>query len=784
MQERTLGARLICVQRVFAAIAYCIEIFFSSELCMHSYLVMCAPLDSLCRAGTLFLEVCEDDLLHLGRSLLGDLTRRDDVLNAIIDMLVVDADKVYLRRENTIHTTTAAVPAATTPDHDMVFGGTELTDVAGEQAIGGEVVYVDKKLLSIHGGLLTIRIVRHLHKFYDVTVYDEDSPDHLGYNVHFPMAPMGGTPFALFAEHVTINDTPLFIALEEHAFPHAFTVHISTVNSNKNGDNAFNVRIADDIVFPLVPSSHKWAFAELTTRLVSTGPIIDFAALTAHVVESGLTLRMDANGEHWSPFREHTRGRELFSLPDGEKKKIAVIRVAHHTPYDGDEGTRKTLLLQGELDVQDGSDEEVSKLQVRIWQAPGTLLTLSLNMKNSGTTSEDASYTLALSDTTLPTARIFTSLVQLPQKTAPLCVAIMEDLRPPRVFIVISHPQNPLECLLQVVVLLGENAEDHVSSARSTQQHGKPSEERSVLAEKMCTLATLSTTVRWQPSREGFAASAALSGKGDGGQHGDGKQPKVRFMMTKKLFGHRMIFTLYQEWKSSAEGFYFRIVMHDTITKEEHYALLCSQASELVAAHLLPTNTNSADCGGYSPANNAEGGGRVDSTVGKALIDCLYLSEFGSKKESQCLSEPYELRLCDDYMGLLQQTAATTTAGHENDNAIVAKMSKTRLGDNIIATGVTTLPNGRRMLVAVGNETNPQDMLRYSHNLRVVVSDEESGKVLLHNDFHEADLERILPVGRHDLLLPTQEDALAQELVKRALAGDDSLMLHADTEER
>merc|ERR1712060_299343 len=49
--------------------------------------------------------------------------------------------------------------------------------------------------------------------------------------------------------------------------------------------------------------------------------------------------------------------------------------------------------------------------------------------------------------------------------------------------------------------------------------------------------------------------------------------------------------------------------------------------------------------------------------------------------------------------------------------------------------------SGRRVLIAFYNETKQDDVLNYSHNIRIVVASVQSLEVLAFQDFHEDTLE-------------------------------------------
>jgi len=84
--------------------------------------------------------------------------------------------------------------------------------------------------------------------------------------------------------------------------------------------------------------------------------------------------------------------------------------------------------------------------------------------------------------------------------------------------------------------------------------------------------------------------------------------------------------------------------------------------------------------------------------------------------------------------------------------------------DNLLHKGEKEV-NGRRVLVAFFNETTKEDILNYSHNIRIVVACVQTLEVLVAKDFHEDTLELVCARrGKRHLMSATREQDLVREL--------------------
>merc|ERR1712187_262402 len=72
---------------------------------------------------------------------------------------------------------------------------------------------------------------------------------------------------------------------------------------------------------------------------------------------------------------------------------------------------------------------------------------------------------------------------------------------------------------------------------------------------------------------------------------------------------------------------------------------------------------------------------------------------------------------------------------------------------------------GRRVLITFYNETTKEDVMSYSHNIRIVVADVQTLNVLACQDFHEDSLEPLCARrGKGHLMSATREQDLVQDL--------------------
>merc|ERR1719382_1354859 len=73
--------------------------------------------------------------------------------------------------------------------------------------------------------------------------------------------------------------------------------------------------------------------------------------------------------------------------------------------------------------------------------------------------------------------------------------------------------------------------------------------------------------------------------------------------------------------------------------------------------------------------------------------------------------------------------------------------------------------SGRRVLITFYNETKKEDILNYSHNIRIVVACVQTLNVLVAQDFHEDSLELICARrGKRHLMSAAREQDLIREL--------------------
>jgi hypothetical protein len=73
--------------------------------------------------------------------------------------------------------------------------------------------------------------------------------------------------------------------------------------------------------------------------------------------------------------------------------------------------------------------------------------------------------------------------------------------------------------------------------------------------------------------------------------------------------------------------------------------------------------------------------------------------------------------------------------------------------------------NGRRVLIAFYSETSKEDMINYSHNIRVQVADAQSLDIIVVQDVHEDTIEPMLArIQKRHLISATRQDELVREM--------------------
>jgi hypothetical protein len=279
-------------------------------------------------------------------------------------------------------------------------------------------------------------------------------------------------------------------------------------------------------------------------------------------------------------------------------------------------------------------------------------------------------------------------------------------------------------------------------------------------------------------------------------------------MTTRRKLGRMMVFTVYRDL--IAQNLYLRVVMHDPGNgKDSHLSLLHYTTQRLL--NTLRINRDMLE-ESHRPESDADKQERqqLRSELGKLIVDHLYLVRINAQEgeeeeeevdniEQQGEEEEieYELRMRDmmdsalsadltvkqklleedggNFAGsskLLNSTGLPAIADDESESSATCesvRLSGPRtlldMKDDSLLYKAEKLISGRRVLIAIYNETKHEDVLNYSHNIRIVVASAQSLDVLAFQDFHEDTLDMICGRrGKRHLMSAMREHELVKEL--------------------
>jgi hypothetical protein len=268
----------------------------------------------------------------------------------------------------------------------------------------------------------------------------------------------------------------------------------------------------------------------------------------------------------------------------------------------------------------------------------------------------------------------------------------------------------------------------------------------------------------------------------------------VVHMCTRNKMGRMMVFTLYKD--KIGQNLYLRLVMLDPVTRRESHLTILSYTTQRFLDHLR-INRDLID------VNREE--------LGKLVVDNCYLVKPAENARDQEILDhfevpededvDYELRLRD-----VVDTTSSTDLTTKKKLLLSARTPKAVEGDGgaapvsraLASTAGATAPlpktpldkeehgepksllnmseehlvhrdqkfvNGRRVLIAFYSETTKEDMINYSHNIRIQVADAQSLDILVVQDVHEDTIEPMLArIQKRHLMSATREKELVQEM--------------------
>jgi len=257
-----------------------------------------------------------------------------------------------------------------------------------------------------------------------------------------------------------------------------------------------------------------------------------------------------------------------------------------------------------------------------------------------------------------------------------------------------------------------------------------------------------------------------------------------------------MVFTVYRDL--IGQNMYLRVVMHDpTTSRDSHLSLLHYTTQRLLNTLRINRDMLEDQKNFDSEADKVERQ-QLRCELGKLLVNHLYLVRVNSGEgtaQEEVVDDldpgdddddeeiEYELRMRDMMDSSL---SADLTVKQKLVNVTMEQRSPlgqaggTRFDDAPELSGPRTILDmketslihkaekiigGRRVLIVFYNETKQEDVLNYSHNIRIVVAAVQSLEVLAFQDFHEDTLEFICSRrGKSHLMSAAREQELVFEL--------------------
>jgi len=270
-----------------------------------------------------------------------------------------------------------------------------------------------------------------------------------------------------------------------------------------------------------------------------------------------------------------------------------------------------------------------------------------------------------------------------------------------------------------------------------------------------------------------------------------------------------MVFTVYRDLV--ATNMYLRVVMHDPIIGRDSHLTLLHYTTQRLLNLLRIGRDMLEECHETEHDSAKYERQQLRAELGKMIVDHLFLQRVidvdGDTEELDDLELAdddemfYELRMRDIMdsshsadltvkkklltmaadQAVLEEVALSSPAsslrpqlGESRTISTTASQKPLAPGvphslvdlkeDNLLHKGEKDV-SGRRVLVTFYNETTKEDILNYSHNIRVVVACTQTLEVLAAKDFHEETLEALCARrGKRHLMSATREHDLVQEM--------------------
>mmetsp|Transcript_45190 Transcript_45190/g.144740 ORF Transcript_45190/g.144740 Transcript_45190/m.144740 type:complete len:2710 (-) Transcript_45190:80-8209(-) len=342
-----------------------------------------------------------------------------------------------------------------------------------------------------------------------------------------------------------------------------------------------------------------------------------------------------------------------------------------------------------------------------------------------------------------------------------------------------------------------------LTSSAAVQLHTNASEQRAhELRAKLDQLATDA----WNDEHLGVETGPGAGGPQVHGfaRHSDcdhSVDVSVLHMCTRKKLGRLMVFTIHRDLVGSR--MYIRVVMHDPVTKRDSHLTLLHYTTQRLLDILRVNRDMLEECREMEPDHVKHERQVLRAEMGRLIIDHVYVARVtdqegkGEELDHVELNDGEEV----DYELQMRDIMDSSNAAHltakkrllEFDDASLPQECSLDSGGSLMSNGpidepighsVAQLPrslldtkedalvlkaekdvSGRRVLVTFYNETSKEDILHFSHNVRVVVACVQTLNVLAVQDFHEDKLELFCERrSKRHLMSAAREHDLAREL--------------------
>jgi hypothetical protein len=264
---------------------------------------------------------------------------------------------------------------------------------------------------------------------------------------------------------------------------------------------------------------------------------------------------------------------------------------------------------------------------------------------------------------------------------------------------------------------------------------------------------------------------------------------------TRQLIGRMMIFSVFRD--IIGHNMYLRVVMHDPVAKKDSHLTLLHYTTQRLLTILRINRDMLEDSKEMEDNIVKQERQKLRAEIGQMIVNSIYLTrtdefrntyEFNEKVDDDDEVE-YDLRMRDIMVPsraaelsvkkkLMEDTPPASPlnspqyrakAGGVQQQAQDEDLSKPKsllqMPEVNLLYKVEKVVCGRRVLAAFYNETNRGDILRYSHNIRVVIACMNTLEVLYCADYHEDTLESFC--AHHDkrhLMSAMREADLVREL--------------------